>query len=250
MKDVRYPCDMTNPFSTFGALVIIPVMKNTHSPLAPEQSMADQAHFAWCALVGLRLAQQDGQALSPLTIHTFLLRWLAAAQKQRRLPRSVAPDIDSLLRLGRQKGPAAGLQQRLEYLLQSCTGRVTQQSALFRLTHAIEYLRSQGWVNAVVTDEEWVPGSLYTEYADVSALLVRKSELQRHLTEQGRQSAPVDFIVVGDGRIVGDVLDSRALRYVIREQHVDWCIMALLPSAEASGDAAAVSEEQIQMAAR
>lgn len=194
--------------------------------------MADLAHFAWCALVGLRLAQQDGQALSPLTIHTFLVRWLAYAQKQRRLPRSVAPDIDSLLRLGRQKGPAAGLLKRLEYLHQSCTEPLVQQSDLFRLTHAIEYLRSQGWVNAVVTDEEWGSGSLYTEHADVSALLVRKSELQRHFTEEGKQSAPVDFIVVGDSRVVSDAMDARDLRYAIREQHAGWCLLSLLPSTD------------------
>ncbi|MGC6031561.1 DUF2913 family protein [Enterobacter kobei] len=162
-------------------------MKKNHTALPPEESMADLAHFAWCALVGLRLAQLDGQALSPLTVHTFLVRWLADAQKQRRFPRSVASDIDSLLRLGRQKGPAAGLFKRLEYLHQSCTEPLVQQSDLFRLTHAIEYLRSQGWVSAVVTDEEWVPGALYAEYSDVSALLVRKSELQRHFISSPRR---------------------------------------------------------------
>ncbi|MFP2240988.1 DUF2913 family protein [Pseudescherichia vulneris] len=48
-------------------------------------------------------------------VHTFLLRWLSSTQKQRRFPRSVAPDIESLLKLGRQKGHATGLHQRLEY---------------------------------------------------------------------------------------------------------------------------------------
>ncbi|WP_373226492.1 DUF2913 family protein, partial [Enterobacter cloacae complex sp. ESBL7] len=110
-------------------------MKKNLTALPPEESLDDLAHFAWCALVGLRLAQQDGQARSPLAIHTFLVRWLADVQKQRRFPRSVAPDIDSLLRLGRMKGPAADLQQRLQYLWQSCTEPVTQQSDLFRLTH-------------------------------------------------------------------------------------------------------------------
>lgn len=213
-------------------------MKKNHTALPPEESLADLAHLAWCALVGLRLAQQDGQALSPLTVHNFLVRWLADAQKQRRLPRSVAPDIDSLLRLGRLKGQAANLLKRLEYLHQSCTKPVTQQSDLFRLTHAIEYLRSQGWVNAVVTDEEWVPGSLYAEYADVSALLVRKSKLQRHFTEEGKQSAPVDFIVVGDLCYVGDAFDARELRYTTGEQQAGWCLLSLLPAADAgvSGD--------------
>lgn len=207
-------------------------MKKNHTALLPEESMADLAHFAWCALVSLRLAQRDGQALSPLTIHTFLLRWLATAQKQRRFPRSVAEDIDSLLSLGRQKGPAAGLQQRLESLLQSCTEPLAQQSDLFRLTRAIGYLRSQGWVNAVVADDEWEPEALHAEYADVSALLVRKSELQCHFTEQGRLSSPVDFIVAGDSRVVGDVLVARALRYATGEKHAGWCLLSLLPSTE------------------
>lgn len=207
-------------------------MKKNHTVLPPEESLADLAHLAWCALVGLHLAQQDGQALSPLTTHTFLVRWLADAQKQRRFPRSVASDIDSLLRLGRQKGPAAELLKRLEYLHQSCTEPLVQQSDLFRLTHAIEYLRSQGWVNAVVTYEEWVPGALYAEYANVSALLVKKSELQRHFTEEGKQSAPVDFIVVGDSRVVSDALVARELRYAIREQHAGWCLLSLLPSTD------------------
>ncbi|MCU6244148.1 DUF2913 family protein [Enterobacter asburiae] len=206
--------------------------KTNLTALPPEESLADLAHFAWCALMALRLAQQDGQALLPLTIHTFLVRWLADAQKQRRFPRSVATDIDSLLRLGRQKGPAAGLLNRLEYLWHSCTEPVAQQSDLFRLTHAIEHLKSQGWVNAVVADEEWVPETLYTEYADVSALLVRKSELQRHFNEQGQQSAPVAFIVVGDSRMVGDVFDARALRYATHEQRADWRFLTLLPPAE------------------
>ncbi|KNC92562.1 DUF2913 family protein [Trabulsiella odontotermitis] len=208
-------------------------MKKNHTALPPEESLAALAHFSWCGLVGLRMAQQEGQALSPLTIHTFLVRWLADAQKQRRFPRSVASDIDSLLQLGRQKGPAAGLLKRLEYLYQSCTEPVAQQSDLFRLTHAIEYLRAQGWVNAVVTEEEWVPELLYAEYADVSALLVRKSELQRHFTEQGQLSSPVDFIVTGDRRIVGAALDERKLRYATGEQHAGWCLLSLLPAAEA-----------------
>lgn len=212
-------------------------MKKTHNTLPPEQTVSDLAHLAWCALMALRLAQQEGQALSPLTIHTFLVRWLADAQKKRRFPRSVAPDIDSLLRLGRQRGPTAGLLKQLDSLWQFCTEPVMQQSDLFRLTHAIEYLRSRGWINEVVTDEEWVPGSLYTEYANISALLVRKSELHRHFNEQGQQTAPVEFVVAGEGRVVGAAFDARGLHYIIQEHHAGGCLLALVPSAEASGDA-------------
>lgn len=208
-------------------------MKKTHDTLPPEQTVAELAHFAWCALVALRTAQQDGQVRSPLNIHTFLLRWLAVAYKQKRFSRAIASDIEGLLALGRMKGPAAGLLSRLQYLWHSCTEPVLQQSDLYRLTYAIEQLKSQGWVNAVVADEEWVPESLYTEYANASALLVRKSELHRHFNEQGQQSAPVDFIVIGDYCVVGDVLDVRELRYTTGEQHAGWCILVLVPSEEA-----------------
>ncbi|EKN5095873.1 DUF2913 family protein [Serratia marcescens] len=204
-------------------------MKKTHNILPPEQTVSDLAHLAWCALMALSLAQQEGQALSPLTIHTFLVLWLADAQKQRRFPRSVATDIDSLLRLGRQKGLAAGLLRRLEYLWHSCAEPMTQQPALFRLTHAIEHLKSLGWVNAVVSDEEWVPDTLFAEYANTSALLVRKSELQRHFNGQGQQTAPVEFVVIGEGRVVGDAFDARGLRYTTGEQQAGGYLLSLLP---------------------
>ncbi|EEM5424845.1 DUF2913 family protein, partial [Salmonella enterica] len=84
-------------------------MKRTHDILPPKQTVAELAHFAWCALVALRTAQQDGKALSPLSTHTFLLRWLTVAYKQKRFPRTIASDIEGLLVLGRNKGLAAGL---------------------------------------------------------------------------------------------------------------------------------------------
>lgn len=117
---------------------IILRMKRTHDTLPPEQTVTALAHFAWCALVALRTAQQDGQALSPLSTHAFLLRWLTVAYKQKRFPRAIASDIENLVVLGRQKGPAAGLFSRFEYLWSSCTGPVSVQSDLYRLTYAIE----------------------------------------------------------------------------------------------------------------
>ena len=56
-------------------------------------------HLAWCALVALALARQNGDALSPAQENLFLTRWLATALKQRRFSRDVAPDIEWLLKL-------------------------------------------------------------------------------------------------------------------------------------------------------
>ncbi|EPV4477606.1 MULTISPECIES: DUF2913 family protein [Serratia] len=48
-----------------------------------------------------------------MTIHSFLSRWLATAQKQRRFPKTVSTDIASLIELSRRKGPAADLKKRV-----------------------------------------------------------------------------------------------------------------------------------------
>lgn len=173
-------------------------MKKAHDTLPPEQTVAALAHFAWCALVALRTTQQDGQALSPLSMHAFLLRWLTVAYKQKRFPRAIASDIESMVVLGRQKGLAAGLFNRLEYLWVSCTGPVTAQSDLYRLTYVIEQLKSEGWVNAVVSDREWGTEALTEEYRDIDALLVKKSALTDGFSNEGKLVASVEFQVTGN----------------------------------------------------
>lgn len=134
------------------------------------------------------------QALSPLTEHTFLVRWLADAQKQRRFPRSVADDIESLLLLGRRKGPAAGLHKRLSDLFESCTAPVSQKSDLFRLVSVIETLKAQGWLNATVDDHEWNVPALIKEYADDLALLVKKPDRYAALLTMADWSRPLSLL--------------------------------------------------------
>ncbi|MDU9139211.1 DUF2913 family protein [Klebsiella aerogenes] len=174
-------------------------MKKTRYTLLPEQTVTALAHFAWCALVALRTAQQEGQVLSPLSTHAFLLRWLTVAYKQKRFPRAIASDIESLVVLGRQKGLAASLFSRLEYLWSSCNGLVSAQSDLYRLTYAIEQLKSQGWVNAAVSDRDWDNEALLVqEYSNTDALLVRKSALTCGFSEEGKLVALVEFLVTGN----------------------------------------------------
>ncbi|ECY3795838.1 DUF2913 family protein [Salmonella enterica subsp. enterica] len=190
-------------------------MKRTHDTLPPEHTVAELAHFAWCVLVALRTAQQDGQALSPLSTHTFLLRWLTVAYKQKRFPRTIASDIEGLLTLGRNKGLAAGLLNRVEYLWSSCTGPVPAQSDLYRLTYAIEQLKSQGWINAVVSEEDWGSEGLAEEYSDTDALLVRKSALTCGFSDEGKLVAPVEFLVTGNLSACTEVFQAHLLPSVM-----------------------------------
>ncbi|MCW1830181.1 DUF2913 family protein [Enterobacter asburiae] len=182
-----------------------------------EETLAALGHLAWCALVALRLAQRDGQARSPMMAHAFLMRWLGTAQRQKRFSRAIADDIEGLLRFGRQKGAGAQLQQRLEGVLAASNGPVQEQSELHRLTFAIDRLKSQGWINAVVTDKEWRPESLRDEYAGERALLVRKSELVRQFSDAGRLLGPVTFMVTGEPDAVCDILSAFALLSEVTE---------------------------------
>lgn len=178
------------------------------------------AHFAWCALVALRTAQQDGQALSPLSTHAFLLSWLTVAYKQKRFPRAIGADIESLVVLGSQKGLAASLFSRLEYLWSSCSGPVSAQSDLYRLTLAIKQLKSKGWVNAAVSDRDWDNEALLVqEYSDTDALLVRKSALTCGFSEKGKLVAPVEFLVKGNLSACTEIFQAYLLPLVLKESN-------------------------------
>ena len=202
-------------------------------PLSPEQTVADLAHLAWCALVALRLARQGGQALSLMMTHTFLLRWLASAQKQRRFPKSVAPDIESLLQLGRKNGQAAKLKARLDYLWESCSSPVTRQSDLFRLTYAFEALKAGGWQNVSLPQEEWQADRLMSEFAKSPAvILVSKSALTQAFTDEGTLHGQVNFLIKGEHSQFIQMLASHQLSAVIREHVEKWAIVTLEPAAK------------------
>ncbi|EFT8283626.1 DUF2913 family protein [Salmonella enterica] len=79
-------------------------------------------HLAWCALVALALARQDGGLLSPAQENLFLTRWLATALKPLRFSGDVTPDIEWLLKRGRQ----------LNYSRRSSTGELSEQNAAVR----------------------------------------------------------------------------------------------------------------------
>lgn len=92
-------------------------------------------HLAWCALVALALARKEQGELSPAQENLFLTRWLATALKQRRFPRDVTPDIEWLLNQGRLLGVRAKLADKLDYVWRSCSGELTEQNDMFRLTY-------------------------------------------------------------------------------------------------------------------
>lgn len=174
----------------------------------PDQTTHDLAHLAFCALVALQTAVQDGAVTSPMAEHFFIVRWLATAQKQKRFPKTVAIDIQLLLDKGRKQGIGAKLKSHLEYVWRSCSGEIRQQSDLFRLTYTLESLKVLGWRNELVTPAEWDSEAL----DDVApAMYVIKAVLQSAFTSEGQLVTPLTFKVVGDTQIVVDAMTANSL---------------------------------------
>ncbi|WMT14587.1 DUF2913 family protein [Serratia fonticola] len=174
----------------------------------PDHTTHDLAHLAFCALVALQTAVQDGAVTSPMAEHLFIVRWLATAQKQKRFPKTVAIDIQLLLDKGRKPGNGAKLKSHLEYVWRSCSGEIRQQSDLFRLTYTLESLKVLGWRNELVTPAEWDSEAL--DEAD-PALYVINVALQSAFTKEGQLITPLEFKVAGDAQFVVDALTVTSL---------------------------------------
>jgi hypothetical protein len=155
-------------------------------------------HLAWYALVALALARLDGDVNSPAQENLFLTRWLATAQKQRRFPREVSQDIAWLLKQGRQLGVSAKLATKLDYLWRSCTGELSEQNDLFRLTYALEAAKDMGWVYRLLSNREWSGRYAVTINAGVNGIYVLRSSLDTAFGDDGRQVRPLLVRLTGN----------------------------------------------------
>lgn len=156
------------------------------------------AHMAWCALVALALARQDGSVLSPAQENLFLTRWLATALKQRRFPRDVAPDIEWMLKQGRQLGVRAKLASKLDYLWRSCSGELSEQNDLFRLTYALETARDMHWRYCLLSDREWAGRNAVTLNAGVNGIYLSRTSLDAAFDDSGQQINPLTVRMTGN----------------------------------------------------
>lgn len=148
-------------------------------------------HLAWCDLVALALARQNGDVLSPAQENLFLTRWLATALKQRRFSRDVAPDIEWLLKQGRQLGVSAKLVSKLNYLWRSCTGELSEQNDLFRLTYALETAKDMSWNYRLLSDREWSGRYALALNAGVNGIYLSRTNLDAAFDDDGRQINPL-----------------------------------------------------------
>ncbi|ADU72491.1 conserved hypothetical protein (plasmid) [Pantoea sp. At-9b] len=155
-------------------------------------------HLAWCALIALQLARHDGLVNSESQENIFLTRWLATALKQHRFPREVATDIQWLLKQGRMLGTRARLRHKLDYLWRSCSGDLSKQNDLFRLTYAIETAKEMQWGYRVLNDKEWSGRHAVIMNSNVNGIYLSRSSLDVAFSDDGVQIAPLMAKLTGN----------------------------------------------------
>ena len=155
-------------------------------------------HLAWCALVALALARQEQGELSPAQENLFLTRWLAAALKQRRFSRDVAQDIGWLLNQGRLLGVRAKLADKLGYVWRSCSGELTEQNDMFRLTYALETAKDMGWNYRVMSDREWAGRYALVLNPGVNGVYLLRTNLDAAFDDNGQQTNPLTVRLTGN----------------------------------------------------
>jgi hypothetical protein len=167
-------------------------------PTKIENESPSVSHLAFCALVALHLAYQDGLVASSAGENIYLVRWLSLAAKQRRFPKAVASDIQWLLVQGRKSGPAGKLKQYLEQIWKHDMRQPPTGSVALRLTRVGEYLRAQGWHNAVIPSAEWEIERLAPDLQKHFGFYVEEKSIKVDFSPQGNPINPVPFRVVGD----------------------------------------------------
>lgn len=176
-------------------------------------------HLAWCGLIALALARQDGGVRSAAQANLFLTRWLATALKQRRFPREVSQDISWLLAQGRRHGIKARLPEKMDYLWRSCSGELSEQNDLFRLTYALELAKQYDWGYHVLSDSEWSGRNKILPSASVNSICLLKSALDIGFNDDGTQVLPVPARIGGRAEGLNALLKSCGWEAVSNDDH-------------------------------
>lgn len=156
------------------------------------------SHLAWCGLVALQNARDDGEVSSPAQENLFLVRWLARAEKQRRFSRELASDISWLLREGRGKGVHADLPGKLNYLWHAGSGSLKEQNDLYRLQHALHAVKLTGWVYMVLSESEWSGRNSIKLSPTVSGVYLNRAALKNGFDGEGEQRFPLPARITGN----------------------------------------------------
>ncbi|EOG4766700.1 hypothetical protein LGZ62_004442, partial [Salmonella enterica subsp. enterica serovar Newport] len=92
------------------------------------------------------------------------------------------------------------LKQRrpLNYLWRSCTGELSEQNDLFRLTYALETAKDMHWQYRLLSDREWSGRNAVALSAGVNGIYLSRTNLDVAFDDNGRQIHPLAARLTGN----------------------------------------------------
>ncbi|EBC2122379.1 hypothetical protein VYS61_004626 [Salmonella enterica] len=107
---------------------------------------------------------------------------------QRRFPHNITSGNKWLLKQGLP----------LNYLWRSCTGELTEQNDLFRLTCALETAKDMHWQYRLLNDREWSDRNAVALSAGVNGIYLSRANLDVAFDDSGRQINPLTARLTGN----------------------------------------------------
>lgn len=104
----------------------------------------------------------------------------------------------TLLKQGRKLGVSAKLASKLNYLWRSCTGELSEQNDLFRLTYALETAKDMSWNYRLLSDREWSGRNAVPLSASVNGIYLSWANLDVAFDDTGRQINPLTARLTGN----------------------------------------------------
>lgn len=164
-----------------------------------KQTTEQLGHFAWCALVALALARQEGRATNQVSEHVFMSNWLNKAWREKRFPKSIAPELTGLIKKARAEGMSACLEKVLYALFKKCTRNIIEQSELFRMNFAIDSFKRYGWKAILASARDWkVLTRCEPSQVQGNALIIDNKALYTSFDDSGYLLKPLELRVFGD----------------------------------------------------
>lgn len=137
----------------------------------------------------------------------------------------MAIDVDWILNQGRTLGVRARLHHKLDYLWCSCSGELSEQNDLFRLTYALELVKQYDWVYHVLSSTEWSGRCQIQPSAAVNSIFLLESALDIGFNDNGTQVMPVPARIGGRADRLNALLKSCGWEAVSNDDH--WKLMTI-----------------------
>ena len=83
------------------------------------------------------------------------------------------------------------LASKLNYLWISCTGELSEQNDLFRLTYALEMAKDMYWNYRLLSDREWSGRNAVALNSGVNGIYLSRANLEVAFDDSGRQINPL-----------------------------------------------------------